>query len=73
VLGREFGPIWSDWSVAMADLTAEYAFDDLQTKALGEAFDAICATVPDISYSTVVKEVIANKVIETAQQTGTSR
>jgi len=52
---------------------AEYTFDDLQTKTLGEAFDAVCATVPDISYSSVVKEVIANKVIETAQQTGTSR
>jgi hypothetical protein len=44
-------------------------FDDISTKFLGEAFDAVLAMLHGANYSDTVREVIADRVIEFGRMT----
>jgi hypothetical protein len=39
------------------------AFDDVRTKALGDAFDAVCGKLHGTSYPDKVREAIADRLI----------
>lgn len=41
------------------------AFDDVHTKRMGEAFDAVCARLHGLNYPVAVREAIADCVIQT--------
>lgn len=51
----------------MVALTA--AFDDVRTKLIGDAFDAVRGKLHGASYSRGVNEAIARRIIEIAQAT----
>ncbi len=42
-------------------------FDDLATKAMGEAFDAACKDLHDTGQPSSVYEIIARRIIEAAR------
>jgi len=42
-------------------------FDDVATTAMGTAFDAACEELHDKGQSLLVREVIANRIIEAAR------
>jgi len=44
------------------------AFDDLATKAMGEAFDAACKELHDSGQPQIVYEVIAKRIIDAAKR-----
>lgn len=46
----------------------ERSFDDSATRAMGEAFDAACAELKDSAPSKLVREVIAERIIEAAKK-----
>lgn len=46
----------------------ETAFDEYATSAMGEAFDAACAKLQDSNLSNLVREVIAERIIEAAKR-----
>ncbi len=50
-------------------MTVGIVFDDISTKFLGEAFDAVFAMLHGAQYSEAVREVIADRVIEFGQTT----
>ncbi len=43
------------------------AFDDVTTKVMGEAFDAVCRKLHGTVYPDPVREAIADRVIEVAR------
>jgi hypothetical protein len=43
------------------------AFDENATHVMGEAFDAACADLQDSNLSDLVREVIAQRIIEAAK------
>jgi hypothetical protein len=43
------------------------AFDDHATHAMGEAFDATCAELQDNNLSELVREIIAERIIDAAK------
>jgi hypothetical protein len=43
-------------------------FDDSVTSAMGEAFDAACAELQDNNLSELVREIIAERIIEAAKR-----
>ena len=43
-------------------------FDDEATRLMGEAFDAACKGLRDTGQPTVVREVIAKRIIEAAKK-----
>jgi hypothetical protein len=45
-------------------MTAGVVFDDVSTKFLGEAFDAVFAMLHGAQYSEAVREAIADRIIE---------
>ena len=44
------------------------AFDEYATHAMGEAFDAACAELHERNLSQLVREVIAERIIEAAKR-----
>jgi len=44
-----------------------FVFDDSATRAMGEAFDAACAELHDHNLSELVREIIAERIIEAAK------
>ena len=40
------------------------AFDDVHTKRMGDAFDAVCAKLHGLNYPDAVREAIADCVIQ---------
>ena len=45
-------------------MTPHFAvFDDVRTKVLGEAFDAVCRKLPHRRYADGVREAIAGRII----------
>jgi hypothetical protein len=46
----------------------ETAFDDATTRAMGDAFDAVCKSLHDRGQPAVVYEVIARRIIEAAKK-----
>jgi hypothetical protein len=42
-------------------------FDESATRAMGEAFDAACAALQDGNLSDLVREIIAERIIEAAR------
>ena len=43
-------------------------FDDSVTNVMGEAFDAACAELQDNNLSQLVREIIAERIIEAAKR-----
>jgi hypothetical protein len=43
-------------------------FDDEATRLMGEAFDAVCKDLHDTGQPALVREVIANRIIEAAKK-----
>ena len=43
-------------------------FDESATRAMGEAFDAACAELQDSNLSELVREIIAERIIEAAKR-----
>ena len=50
-------------------MTIGAVFDDVSTKCLGEAFDAIFAMLHGADYSDSLREVIADRVLEFGRTT----
>jgi hypothetical protein len=46
----------------------ETAFDDCITRIMGLAFDAACAELQDDNLSNLVREIIAERIIEAAKR-----
>jgi hypothetical protein len=57
-MGRILQSIWSDVS----------AFDEGATRVMGEAFDAACAELQDGNLSNLVREIIAERIIQAAKR-----
>ena len=49
-------------------IKAETVFDDAATRAMGDAFDAVCESLRDKGQPEVVYEVIARRIIEAAKK-----
>ncbi len=49
-------------------IKGEAAFDDAATRAMGEAFDAVCKSLHDKGQPDVVYEVIARRIIDAARK-----
>lgn len=54
---------------AMCAMTVGVVFDDVSTKFLGDAFDAVFVTLHGAQYPDHVREVIADRVLEFGQAT----
>ena len=46
----------------------ETAFDDFATSVMGVAFDAACAELQDVQLSNLVREIIAERIIEASKR-----
>ena len=46
----------------------EMAFDDYATSAMGDAFDAACAELQGNKLPNLVREIVAERIIEAAQR-----
>ena len=49
-------------------IRADTAFDDHATHAMGKAFDAACAELQDNNLSELVREIIAERIIDAAKR-----
>ena len=50
----------------MADALSFFRFDTDATRVMGEAFDRACYSLHDIGQPDLVREIIANRIIEVA-------
>ena len=48
------------------------SFDDVRTKVMGDAFDAVCGKLHGTFYPDAVREAIADRVIEMARSSSES-
>ena len=44
------------------------AFDDYATRVMGEAFDVACTELQDNNLSVLVREIIAERIVEAAKR-----
>jgi hypothetical protein len=44
------------------------AFDDYATRVMGQAFDTACAELQDNNLSDLVREIIAERIVEAAKR-----
>jgi hypothetical protein len=54
--------------VILLPVSRHAAFDPDATHAMGEAYDKVCASLHDVGQPNIVREVIANLIIEEASK-----